>query len=197
MEQLSDDLLWRRSARGDVEAFGTLFDRHARRVYGFCFRQTGNATVAEDLTSVTFLEAWQRRDTVVEDGKVLPWLFGVAHNAVRHERRSVRRYRHAVDRVPSPRPWPDHADETDERVHAEQAALAMLSRVRRLPAAERAVLTLVAWEGLTSAEAAYALSIPDATARSRLHRARKRLTRAAANDSTRTDNPLRPTKGRA
>jgi RNA polymerase sigma factor (sigma-70 family) len=47
-----------------------------------------------------------------------------------------------------------------------------MSAVRALPAAEREVLLLVAWEQLTPAEAAKVLGVPQGTARSRLHRAR-------------------------
>jgi RNA polymerase sigma-70 factor (ECF subfamily) len=175
MNDASDDVLWRRSARGEHDAFERLFERHARRVFGFCFRQTGDAATAEDLTSITFLEAWRRRNIVIDEGKVVPWLLGVANNAVRHQRRSARRYRRALGRLPPPAAVADHADEAADRLLAEQEARAVLSHLARLPKLERSVLALVAWEGLTPAEAAYALDVPEGTVRSRLHRARKRL----------------------
>jgi RNA polymerase sigma factor (sigma-70 family) len=176
MEKTSDDVLWRRASRGDSDAFGELFDRHARRVYGFCFRQTGDWALAQDLTSVTFLEAWRRRRSVlVEDGKIAAWLLGIAYNTVRHERRSLRRYRHALGRLPAPPPQPDHADESAARVTAEREAMELVGQLRRLPKAERAVLALMGWEGLSAAEAAIALGLPEPTVRSRLHRARRRL----------------------
>lgn len=53
----------------------------------------------------------------------------------------------------------------------------MMAAVRALPAAEREVLLLVAWEQLTPAETAKALEAPQGTARSRLHRARAALRR--------------------
>jgi RNA polymerase sigma-70 factor (ECF subfamily) len=169
-------VLWRRTARGDRDAFAELFDRHARRVYGFCFRQTGDWAVAQDLTSVTFLEAWRRRGSVlVEDGKVAAWLLGIAHNSVRQQRRSRRRYRHALARLPAPPPVPDHADASAARAAAERQATELLQKMRRLPRAQRAALALIAWEGLSTAEAALALGKPEATVRSHLHRARKRL----------------------
>jgi RNA polymerase sigma-70 factor, ECF subfamily len=176
MDDASDDVLWRRTARGNRDAFAELFDRHARRIYGFCFRQTGDCAVAEDLTSVTFLEAWRRRDSVlIEEGKVLAWLFGVAHNAVRQQRRSRRRYRDALGRLPAPPPASDHADDSTARVAAERQANELLEMMSRLPRAQRAALALVIWEGLSTAEAAVALGKPEATVRSHLHRARRRL----------------------
>jgi RNA polymerase sigma-70 factor, ECF subfamily len=177
MDEASDDVLWRRTSHDDRDAFGELFDRHAQRVFGFCFRQTANRAVAEDLLSVTFLEAWRRRRAVVDEGKVPAWLLGIALNAVRHQRRSVLRYRRALKRLPAPLSEPDHAEESTARVLAERDAAELLSRLKQIPAREQAVVALVAWEGLTSAEAAIALELPEATVRSRLHRARRRLQR--------------------
>jgi RNA polymerase sigma factor (sigma-70 family) len=68
-------------------------------------------------------------------------------------------------------PWDEITDRLDSAVRAR----ALVSAVRKLPATERDVLLLVAWEQLTPAEAAAALGIPPGTARSRLHRARATL----------------------
>ena len=52
---LSDGSLWELAGAGDGDAFGQLFDRHARAVYNHCFRLTASWSTAEDLTSTTFL----------------------------------------------------------------------------------------------------------------------------------------------
>jgi RNA polymerase sigma factor (sigma-70 family) len=175
MAEISDDVLLRRARRGDADAFAALFDRHGRRIFGFCFRQTGNRALAEDLTSITFLELWRRRSALVEEGKVPAWLFGIANNVVRQRRRSLRRHRRALHRLPVPPHEPDHAEEIAERVAAERQARELLVQLRRLPKPERAVVVLIGWEGLSGAETATALGIPEATVRTRLHRARRRL----------------------
>jgi hypothetical protein len=56
----ADAVLLSRAQEGDADAFGVLFERHAPSVLRFCFRRTGNATLAEDLTSIV-LEAWRVR----------------------------------------------------------------------------------------------------------------------------------------
>jgi RNA polymerase sigma factor (sigma-70 family) len=63
---------------------------------------------------------------------------------------------------------------------------ALLAAVRALPAQEREVLLLVAWEQLNPAEAAAVLGVPQGTARSRLHRARTSLRLELARQRTRT-----------
>jgi DNA-directed RNA polymerase specialized sigma24 family protein len=85
----SDASLWARSRAGDADAFGLLFDRHAKAIYNYCFRRIGSRATAQDLLSMVFLEAWRRRDKELPPDKVLPWLYGIATNVVRHQRRSV------------------------------------------------------------------------------------------------------------
>lgn len=179
MEPLDDGELWARAQAGDAEAFGSLFDRHATSVYRYCFRQSGDWAMAEDLTSIVFFEAWRRcREVYLAEGRLLPWLLGVATNVLRNQRRSLRRYRAALERIPPLAPEQDFADELAERLDAERHMRAMLAEVRRLPRGEQEVLALCIWEGLTSIEAGEALGIPEGTVRTRLSRVRARLREA-------------------
>jgi RNA polymerase sigma factor (sigma-70 family) len=172
---LDDSVLWSRSRAGDAEAFGLLFERHARTVYNYCFRRVGDWSVAEDLVSVVFLEAWRRRDKELPSGMVVPWLLGVATNVVRNRRRSERRYAVALSRVPRPRPEPGYAAEADARLDDERQMKRVLALVSRLPRHEQDVLVLCAFSGLSYEDAALALQIPIGTVRSRLSRARVRF----------------------
>ena len=54
-------MLWSRCASDDPEALGQLFDRYADAVFRYCLSRTGSWQDAEDLVSVTFLEAWGKR----------------------------------------------------------------------------------------------------------------------------------------
>lgn len=180
-----DEDLWAGVLSGDSSAFGTLFDRHANSIYSYCFRRTADWALAEDLTSIVFLETWRRRNDVqLKDGALLPWLYGVATNVIRNHRRSIRRYHAALRRVPRSEPEPDFAGDLTDR-HAGDATQMrdILAAVGRLPAREQDVLALCVWQELTGAEAAAALGVPESTIRSRLFRARKRLRQAAAPDS--------------
>jgi DNA-directed RNA polymerase specialized sigma24 family protein len=53
---------------GDMEAFGLLFEEHAGAVYNHAFRLTGNWSTAEEVVSLTFLEAWRARGTIRAEG---------------------------------------------------------------------------------------------------------------------------------
>jgi RNA polymerase sigma-70 factor (ECF subfamily) len=140
-------------------------------------RQTG-----EDITSETFTVAWQRWGDL--PSARLPWLLGVARNLIRElRRRDARQYRLAVAegrRVSTG--GGDVAADVAERT-------SLLRALAELPDTDRELLTLVAWHGLTHAEAARVLHCTTATLTVRLHRARRRLERAVAASSPSRDNP--------
>lgn len=171
----SDADLWARSRAGDADAFGLLYDRHARLIYNYCFRRTGNRETAQDLLSMVFLEAWRRRDKELPSDKVLPWLYGIATNVVRHQHRSERRYAAAMSRLPTTRTEEDFAGAADEHLDYERQAQEALSRLRVLPRREQEVFVLCIGMELSYEDAALALGLPVGTVRSRLSRARARL----------------------
>ena len=170
-----DSTLWARSRAGDADAFGLLFERHAKAIYNYCFRRTGDWALAEDLLSVVFLEAWRRRKKKLEPGKVLPWFYGIATNVLRNQRRSQRRYKAALRRMPRGEAESSFTDLSEERIDDERRLDEALARVKTLSRRERDVFVLCAWMDLSYEDAAQALGIRVGTVRSRLSRARARL----------------------
>jgi RNA polymerase sigma-70 factor (ECF subfamily) len=164
----SDAELWRCGRAGDSPAVGELFRRHAPAIFVFLVRRTGDRELAEDLTSLVFLEAWRKRSSVRLSGdSALPWLYGVALNCARNARRSRRRHSSALARLALERPAPDEP--------AERELADVLALLGRLPESQRDVVLACAWSGLSYEDAAIALGIPVGTVRSRLSRARGRL----------------------
>ncbi|MGK5553842.1 RNA polymerase sigma factor [Actinomadura kijaniata] len=166
---------------GDPAAFGDLFDEHARVVYRYAVRVTGDWATAEDIVSLTFLEAWRLRTKIRSEGESLrPWLLGIATNVLRNAARSARRHEAALKRMPGRDVVPDFSDELVGRLaDAEELAAARVA-LGRLRKGEREVFTLCVWAGLNYAEAAEALGVPEGTVRSRLSRARTRLRKLTA-----------------
>lgn len=176
--RLASDLdLWSQAANEHAgDAFGELFERHADRVYAHCFSRTGSWSMAEDLTSVVFLEAWRRRGEVRFSGdSVLPWLLGVANNATRNAERTLRRHRLLLAKLPPPADESDIAPDAAARVDSERLAQHLLCAMTGLRRGEREVLALCDWAGLSQGEAAVALGVPEGTVKSRLSRARQHL----------------------
>ena len=174
---LTDLQLWESAASGEEAAFSELFERHAQKIYNYCFRCTADWATAEDLTSATFLEAWRRRsDVVPEQDSLRPWLLGVATHLIRNAQRGDRRYRQALSRVGlEDSVQHDHADEAISRADDEKQMSAVLEEIGRLPVEEQEVISLCILGECSYEVAAASLSIPVGTVRSRLNRARDRL----------------------
>lgn len=165
---------------GDRDAFEELFDEHARVVYAYALRVTGDWASAEDIVSLTFLEAWRLRERLrAEVVNVRPWLLGVATNILRNTARAARRHRAALSRLPGRSAVPDFSDEVVGRMADAERLAAAARALRSLRRGEREVFTLCVWSGLDYGAAAEALGVPVGTVRSRLSRARARLRRLA------------------
>lgn len=179
--QPTDEQLWSACADGDESAFGQLFERHSRAVYNHAFRLTGAWTLAEEVTQATFVTAWRRRGTArLVDGSMLPWLLVVATNTARTERRAIRRWYALLRRVPpEPEAVSDPADDVPARLDDERRMAALLRLVRQLPRAEREAVALCVWSGVPYPQAAAILGVGEGAVRSRVSRARARLTRMA------------------
>ena len=169
---------------GDAEIFGDLYLEHARRVYSFCGRRTGDWVGAEDLTSVVFLEAWRTRERAfVVEGSLRAWLFGIAANVSSTAGRSRRRHRAALRRYAGRRDIGEPAQDdgiAETAVHdadRDRAAALVRAALDRLPRAQRDAVQLCLLGELTQAEAAVVLDVPVSTIRSRVHDGRATLRR--------------------
>jgi RNA polymerase sigma factor (sigma-70 family) len=168
----SDEALLQASASGDDRAFSELYERHAQTIYNYLFRRLADWPEAEDLTAVVFLEAFRRRsEVVVVEGKLLPWLYGIATNVLRNRRRAVWRNRHLVAQL-ARQPGTDVTPDVAARSEAAEQMRFVLGRIAKLPRQQQDVIALCVWSGLSYEEAAAALGVPVGTVRSRLSRAR-------------------------
>lgn len=146
--------------------FEALFVAHRDDLMRYAVRRIGRQG-APDLVADTFAVALTRwRQNAPREP--LPWLYAVAHNHLRNERRrqaaASRRYAPldaGLDAVAV------HAQSEDHR--------SVVDAMRRLTYDDREVLFLAAWEGLEPRHIAVVLGCSPTAARVRLHRARRRL----------------------
>lgn len=156
------------------EAFGAIFDRHFGAVHGYLASRIGGGR-ADDLASATFTVAFERRRKFHGAADTArPWLFGIATNLLRNERRSESRAISALARM---RPV---EDQPAAGVGVQTARLSRL--LEELDADQRDVLLLYAWAEFSYEEIAASLGIPIGTVRSRLARARAHLREGLTSD---------------
>lgn len=177
---VADDAAVIESSRREPEQFAVLFDRHAPYIHRYLARRAGRQ-VADDLLAETFLVAFAKRDRYdLGHADARPWLYGIATNLVgQHRREEVRQYRIRQAAVPEP-DLPGHAGRVAADVTAQAMRTLLAQALAALPAGDRDVLLLVAWEQLTYQEVSRALGIPVGTVRSRLNRARTKVRQALA-----------------
>jgi RNA polymerase sigma-70 factor, ECF subfamily len=77
----------RLAQEGDESAFEQIYKAHSRRVYGLCFRMTGNSSLAEDLTQDVFLQVFRKIQTFRGESAFSTWLYRLAFNIVLMRRR--------------------------------------------------------------------------------------------------------------
>jgi RNA polymerase sigma factor (sigma-70 family) len=147
--------------------FEALFAAHHAAVRSYVVRRAGGGIGVDDAVADTFLVAWRRLDEVPEPAR--PWLLGVARRVLADQRRGLRRRRSLADRL---------ALASSARIAWEPPAgvsAELVGALRELSGHEREALMLVAWDGLTPAEAAVAAGCSATAFRVRLHRARRRV----------------------
>jgi RNA polymerase sigma factor (sigma-70 family) len=173
-----------------TDRFGELYSRYFAEIYRYTAGRLG-PDAADDLAAETFLVAFRRRTTFDPAlGGVRPWLYGIATNLVaRHHRAESRRYA-ALARLVADPAADSEEERIAERLTAWQARRSLAAALLRLPEGDRDVLLLTALGGLSYAEVAFALSVPEGTVGSRLNRARRKL--AAALSEIVTTTPASP-----
>jgi RNA polymerase sigma factor (sigma-70 family) len=172
----SDEELLQAAGR-DPQAFDELYRRHVEKIVSFAVHRCSSADEIPDLVAAVWLEVIVSADRFDRRrGNAVPWVLGIAANLHASETRRRARQQEAARRLAGQRIL-DEDDYARLERQIESAAVAPVLRegLARLPAGERAVMELVALDGLTPAEAAEALGILPAAARMRLARARRKL----------------------
>ncbi|RBQ18021.1 RNA polymerase subunit sigma [Spongiactinospora rosea] len=161
----------------DPAAFEAFYERHFNDVTKFLARRVIDPQTVADLTADVFLAALDSAHTYRPGrGSEIAWLYGVARNTLLAERRRSVREQRANRKIAGRRLLDgDDIARLEERIDAEASARLAIERMAELPDKDRALLELVAIDGLSTAEAAAALGIRQGTARVRLHRARRSI----------------------
>jgi RNA polymerase sigma-70 factor (ECF subfamily) len=157
------------AARTDRQAFGQLYDRHVEAIYHYIAKRVGDPEVAEDLTSTV----WEHALAAIEQYELrgLPfsaWLYRIAGNLVANHYRQ-QRLRRLVPFL-GQATTPDSSAKVDDRADVRHA-------LGELSEADREVVSLFYYAGLTPPEIADVLDCSVGVVHKRLSRARERLRR--------------------
>jgi RNA polymerase sigma-70 factor (ECF subfamily) len=172
MPTTSDEVLIARIAKGDRLAMEELYGRYRVPVYRFVLRMVRNPTTAEDLDSDVFLDIWRQAGTFEGRSAVSTWIFSIARfkalNAL--QRRSMEELDDekagAIE---------DQADDPETALAKKDKAAVLRACLLRLTAEHREIVNLVYYQHKSVEDVAGIVGIPEATVKTRMFYARKKL----------------------
>jgi len=150
--------------------FSRLYREQGRAILAYALRRVDDREDAADVVAETFLIAWRRLAEVPAGAEARLWLYAVARRTIANLHRSERRRTRLGGRLAESL----RTELATQPAPSDEAAEA-LRAMGELGEEDRELLLLVAWEGLSPSEAARVIGVSSLAARSRLHRARRRL----------------------
>ena len=172
MQTTSDEVLIGRIASGDRLAMQVLFARHHVKVFRFVLRLVRNESSAEDLISEVFLDVWRQAGKFEGRSAVTTWLLSIA----RFKALSVMRRRSEEeldDETASA--IEDQADDPEVALAKKDKGAALRECLTDLSPEHREIVDLVYYHEKSVAEVAEIVGIPEATVKTRMFYARKKL----------------------
>lgn len=168
----SDVALIERIAAGDQLAMRTLFARHQVAVFRFINRLVRDQAMAEDVLSEVFLDVWRHAGRFESRSSLSTWLLAIARNkavSACRRQRDVELDEAAAERLVDPADTPEMYLEKKHEANRIGHCLAQLSPEHC------EVIDLVYYHEKSVAEVAEVIGIPEATVKTRMHYARKKL----------------------
>lgn len=142
---------------------GGLYELHGPSVYRYIRSRGFDEQSAADILHETFLAAWRKRDGFTGSSQPLTWLIGIARHKLADETRRRERTRAA--------PLPE-SGQADDFSTASDDRLVLRDALGSLEPEHLELVNLVLVTGLTYAEAAVILGIPEGTVKSRMYQIR-------------------------
>jgi RNA polymerase sigma-70 factor (ECF subfamily) len=148
--------------------FSRLYQEHEREVLRYALRRCTEPEDAADVVAETFLVAWRRLRDVPLEAEARLWLYATARRVLANHRRGMGRRSRLADRL---------REELRRQipVQAPGGRAGVIEALAEMRDSDRELLMLIGMEGLTPSQAARVLGIGTVAARTRLHRARRRL----------------------
>jgi RNA polymerase sigma-70 factor (ECF subfamily) len=166
--EIKDDVVLFRASKGDLEAFGLLYERYVDRIFNYIYYRTGNVNDAEDLTARVFQRALHHIGTYTDRGVPFSaWLYRIAHNLVAnwHRDRS-RKQEIPLDEAPLLSKG-EHPESALVRTQEQEALLRM---IRSLSSDRQQLLILKFVDHLSNTEIGLIMGRSEGAVKSLYHR---------------------------
>ena len=179
-EELTDEALMQAFARGNMNAFEQLYDRHETGVWRFVFRSVQNNAVTDDLVQELWFAVTRSAASYVPSAKFKTWLFTMARNRVIDHVRTAKNHASIdAENEEGESMFSDLAADSRlgplRQVSSREQAKALLDAIEQLPEDQREAFLLQAEGDMSVEDIAVAIGVTFETAKSRLRYARNKL----------------------
>ena len=168
----SDETLLENIAKGGRTAMHVLYSRHNVRVYRFVLRMVRDTTMAEDLVSQVFLDVWRTAKQFEGRSQVSTWLLSIARFKALT---ALRQRRHEDIDQEDVLEIADESDTPEASLDRSTTSAILRACVAKLSPAHREIINLVYYHEKSVEEVAAIVGIPEATVKTRMFYARKKL----------------------
>ncbi len=172
MQTTSDEILIGRIAKGDRLAMQVLYARHHVKVFRFVLRLVRNEATAEDLISEVFLDVWRQAGKFEGRSAATTWILAIARFKALSALR--KRPEQELDEAMA-EAIPDHSDDPETATAKKDKSEALRRCLQGLSAEHREIVDLVYYHEKSVEEVAAIVGIPEATVKTRMFYARKKL----------------------
>jgi RNA polymerase sigma-70 factor (ECF subfamily) len=176
LKEATDFALTQRAAKGDMQSFAELFERHNRRVFSLCLRMTQNQSEAEDLAQEVFVQLFRKVGSFRGESAFTTWLHRMTVNQVLMH---FRKLKVRDEKTTEDGETPDQTVVGTENPNRMPVVdrIALDKAIEQLPPGYRTVFVLHDVEGYEHEEIAHMLNRSVGTSKSQLHKARLKLRR--------------------
>jgi RNA polymerase sigma-70 factor (ECF subfamily) len=162
-------------AKQDREAFSQLYDRSSALVFSLAMRMLKVRSDAEDLLQEVFVQVWRQASNYsAERGSPEAWIVNIARSRAIDKIRSIRRMEKSFVLTDDPA-RAESGDNVESSAAESEVKLTMNSALTNIPEAQRKVLELAYFDGLSQTEIAARLSEPLGTIKTRMRTGIQRL----------------------
>ena len=176
----SDDIeLIQRILAGDETAFASLIRKYQKQVHALAWRKIGDFQIAEDIVQETFLQVYQKLETLNDPTQFSRWLHAIVNHLCIAWHRKNRLQTESLEEIHiseiETEPYSRYIASEHEKISADAQRDLVERLLAKLKESDREVITLHYFEEMTSSEIGTFLGVSENTVKSRLHRARQRL----------------------
>lgn len=174
MDILSDEELMEKVKQKDMEAYNSLYARHATKTYQFIFLYIRQKQAAEDLLQETFIRVYVKcRSYKNEKASFRTWLHQIAHRLCIDYYRKHSKFKWQQMELD------DYSEKHQSTIEQNiQNKILIQQYLGQLPDKERSILILAYYQGFTGKEISHILNIPEGTVKSKLHYSLKKLNKS-------------------